>query len=505
MNTVSQDSLRPTNNPGVLLAELAGMAGPAVSGVTLDSRHVRPGDLYVALPGARAHGSEFAAAAVAAGAVAILTDEVGAAACLRTGVPVIVDTAPRVRMAHLAAMVYGRPGDRLKLFGITGTNGKTSTAFLVEAGLQAAGLTVGNLGTVGFRLAGRDLPSSRTTVTTPESPDLQALLAVMAERSADAVVMEVSSHALAFDRVEALEFAVAGFTMLGRDHLDYHRTMDDYFAAKAKLFQPGRARVSVINTDDEWGSRLLGLIRQAGGAAVSTGTGPEATYRLRSWRSDASGVSTVVADLASGTTEFQVSMLGEFNVRNALTAVAMIEQGGTDVAAALPGIAAAQVPGRMQRVGLPGAAPHVVVDFAHTPEAIAAALAALPGRRIAVFGCGGERDAEKRPLMGAAAAAAADIVIITDDNPRGEDPALIRASALAGAQAAQAPRGRATQVLEVGDRAAAIGIALHSAAPGDWVAVLGKGHERGQVVGQGIIPFDDVEAVKAAWNGKGAG
>lgn len=497
-------SLRPSC-PGIALASVTGVAGPVVTGVSLDSRSVVPGDLYVALPGARAHGSQFAAAAVAAGAVAILTDPAGEAQCRATGVTVVVDPDPRVRMAHIAADVYGRPGDRLTMFGITGTNGKTSTAFLVEAGLQAAGLTVGNLGTVGFRLAGQDLPSNRTTVTTPESPELQALLAVMAERGADAVVMEVSSHALAFDRVEALEFAVAGFTMLGRDHLDYHETMSAYFDAKARLFSRQRSRVAVINADDEWGRLLLRRVRSAGGAAVTTGTGRDATYRLVSWETDEHGVSSVHAATPSGPVEFTVSMLGEFNVRNALTALAMIEQAGVDLAAALPGIAAAQVPGRMQRVRLPGAAPHVVVDFAHTPEAISAALAALPGRRIAVFGCGGERDAEKRPLMGEAAAMGADLVIVTDDNPRGEDPAAIRAAALAGARSGAAPRGRAREVMEVADRGAAIGIALESAAPGDWVAVLGKGHEQGQTVGQEIIPFDDVAAVTAAWNGKGTG
>lgn len=476
-----------------------------VTGVTLDSRLVLPGDLYVALPGARTHGARFGAAAVAAGAVAILTDEAGAADCRAAGVPVIVAAQPRVTMARIAAAVAGHPADHLQLFGITGTNGKTSTAFLVEAGLAATGLTVGNLGTVGFRLGGKQLESDRTTITTPESPELQALLAVMAERGADAVVMEVSSHALAFDRVEAMTFAVVGFTMLGHDHLDFHKTMAAYFEAKARLFLPERARISVINTDDEWGRMLLGRVRAAGGTAVTTGTAPDATYRLHSWHTDAAGVSSVVAGTPHGTLEFEVSMLGEFNVRNALTAVAMIDQAGVDVAAALPGIAAAQVPGRMQRVVLPGAAPHVIVDFAHTPEAIAAALAALPGRRIAVLGCGGDRDPEKRPNMGAAAAAAADLVIITDDNPRTEDPAVIRAAALVGAREAAAPRGRAVEVLEVAGRGRAIGIALDRAAPGDWVAVLGKGHERGQIVGHEVIPFDDVEAVTTAWNGKEAG
>ncbi len=496
--TTSPVALRPAATPGTPLDALVPGAGPAlVTGVTLDSRAVQHGDLYVALPGTATHGANFAAQAVAAGAAGILTDAAGAALLGGIGVPVAVVADPRREMARIAAEVYGRPAERLVLYGVTGTAGKTSTTFLLAAALAAAGYRVGTIGTIGFALDGRQLASPRTTVTTPESPDLQALLGYLAGNGADAVAMEVSSHALALHRVDGLVFDVAGFTNLGRDHLDFHPTQEDYFQAKAGLFRDGRCRSAVVNTDDEYGRRLAAELR-AGGAVRLVTTGAAGDYRPLGSEPASDGTSRVRLATPTGEREFVLGLLGAFNLRNAATAAAMLELAGVDLDAALPGFATAFVPGRMQRVDLGPDAPGVVVDFAHTPEAVTAALAGLPpGRRIVVLGCGGDRDQAKRGPMGAAAATAASVVVVTDDNPRSEAPEAIRAAVLAGAR--EAARMSGATVFDGGDRAGAIRLALSLAEPGDWVAVLGKGHESGQQVAGRTIPFDDVAVVAATW------
>ena len=498
--TTTPAALRPTANPGLPLAQLyPGAAGVTVTGVSLDSRSVRPGDVYVALPGQATHGARFAAQAIANGAVGVLTDAAGADLLAEVSIPVVVVADPRTDMARLAVEVYGRPGERIALYGVTGTTGKTSTTFLLAAALTAAGRSVGTIGTIGFTLDGRQLASPRTTVTTPESPDLQALLALLAEEGADAVAMEVSSHALALHRVDGLVFDVAAFTNLGRDHLDFHSDQEQYFQAKAALFRDGRCRSAVVNIDDEFGRRLAAEV----GAdhrirLVTTGRTAGADYHPLVSEPAAHGSTRVVLATPSGEKEFILGLLGDFNVRNAATATAILDLAGIDLAAALPGFAEAFVPGRMQRVDLGRGAPGVVVDFAHTPESVAAALAALPaGRRIAVLGCGGDRDQAKRGPMGAAAAEGAGVVLVTDDNPRSEDPAAIRAAVLDGARAAAAVSGAA--VFEEGDRSAAISRALGLAAEDDWVAVLGKGHETGQQLADRSVPFDDVVVVRAEW------
>lgn len=496
--TTSPAVLRPSSTPGSLLsAILPGAADVRVTGVSLDSRAIRPGDLYVALPGQATHGARFAEQALAAGAAAVLTDADGAVLLAGLRVPVVVVPDPRGRMAAVAAEVYGRPGDRLALFGVTGTAGKTSTTFLLAAGLTAAGQRVGTIGTIGFALDGEQLVSGRTTVTTPESPDLQALLAYLAEHGADAIAMEVSSHALALHRVDGLVFDVAAFTNLGRDHLDFHADQEDYFQAKARLFRDGRCRTAVVNIDDPYGARLAEELRGSEVRLVTTGVAGD--YRPLAIEPAPDGASSVRLATPQGERAFRMGLLGAFNLRNAATAVAMLEAGGVDLDRALPGLAGAFVPGRMQRVALAPGSPGVVVDFAHTPEAVGAALDALPpGRRIAVLGCGGDRDQAKRGPMGAAAAAAASIVVVTDDNPRSEDPASIRAAVLAGARQAAATSG--AQVIDGGGRADAIRLALCLAGPGDWVAVLGKGHETGQELADRRVPFDDVAVVRRTWD-----
>lgn len=504
--TVLPSLPRPVSAGGVRLGSvLPTSAEVVITGVSLDSRRLLPGDLYVALPGATTHGVRFAAAAVASGAVAVLTDATGAAELADLGVPVVAVRDPRSEAARVASEVYRRPSDRLMMFGITGTTGKTSTTCLVEAGLMAAGQVTGTIGTLGFRLAGEPLFSDRSTITTPEAPDVQALLAVMLERGAAAVAMEVSSHALAQHRVDWISFDVSAFTNLGQDHLDYHGDLESYFTAKSRLFLAGRTRQAVVNIDDPWGRRLVGMIEADGRAGVhTTGDDPAADYRVVACRVDAAGRSHVRLATPAREVSFVVGMLGGFNVTNAVTAVAMLDQSPVDLDDALAGLAGAVVPGRMERVPLVGDAPHVVVDFAHTPEAVAAAVSALPvGRRIAVLGCGGDRDPGKRGPMGEAAARFADLVVVTDDNPRSEDPSAIRQAVLAGARRAASSSG--AQVIDGGDRRSAIRAALQAARPGDWIAILGKGHEHGQEIAGVVSPFNDVAVAQAEWQAANGG
>jgi len=498
--TSTSAPLRPSRNRPVQLSGLFPSAPRlAVSGVSIDSRSVLPGDLYVGLPGNLTHGARFAAAAAQAGAVAMLTDAAGAELAAGSGLPTVVVADPRAELARAAAEVYGRPGERLALFGVTGTTGKTSTSFLLAAGLAAAGHQVGTVGTIGFRLGEQQLASGRTTVTTPESSDLQALLAYLEEQGADAVAMEVSSHALALHRVDELQFGVAGFTNLGRDHLDFHHDQESYFQAKAELFRHGRAAAAVVCIDDEYGRRLAEEIRESGHLPlVTTGAAAPADYHVTSAELQPDGSRLVRLATPTGEVGFPLGLLGEFNLRNATTAAAMLDVAGLDLAVALAAFGRAAVPGRMQRVDLGPGAPGVIVDFAHTPESVTAALHGLPaGRRIAVLGCGGDRDQAKRGPMGAAAATGAQVVIVTDDNPRSEDPVAIRAAVLAGAFEAAASSG--AQVIDGGDRATAIRTALTMAGPQDWIAILGKGHERGQQLANETVPFDDVAVVARQW------
>jgi UDP-N-acetylmuramoyl-L-alanyl-D-glutamate--2,6-diaminopimelate ligase len=472
-------------------AELIG-ADTEITGVTHASGEVRPGDLYAALPGARRHGAEFVAGAASAGAVAVLTDPAGRDAAVAAGLPVLVVDDPRAVLGDVASAVYGDPTERLTMIGITGTAGKTSTAYLVESGLRAAGLTTGLIGTVETRLGDLVIDSVRTT---PEATDLHAMLAAALERGVTAVVMEVSSHALAMGRVDGARFAVAGFTNLTQDHLDFHGTFEEYFAAKASLFTPERCDVAVVTVDDEYGRRLAAQTVVPLVTVSATGGAAGADWQVVSRHRSDHG--TTVLDI-SGPGEsltVEITLPGDFNVANALLAVAMLRQAGVPAEAIAAGLATATVPGRMETFrrddGLA-----VVVDYAHTPDAVGLALraarGATKGRLVAVVGCGGDRDAGKRPAMGAAAAGAADVVIVTDDNPRSEDPAAIRAAAIEGARAAVP----AADLREVGDRRAAIAAAIELAGPGDTVVVLGKGHETGQEINGVIHPFDDRQTVR---------
>ncbi len=488
---------RPASPAAVPVTELAGLVGGSttgdavVTGVTHDSSAVRPGDLFAALPGARTHGARFAARAVEAGAVAVLTDPAGAESV--HGVPVLLVDDPRAVLGTVSARVYGDPSAALTVVGITGTNGKTTTAYLVEAGLRAAGHVTALLGTVETRIAGERLASARTT---PEAPDLQALLAVARERGVTAVVMEVSSHALALDRVAAVRFAVGAFTNLGVDHLDFHADVEDYFQAKARLFD-GRSERVVVNVDDAAGRRLV----RPGVITVSAAGAPDATWRVVERGPDGFVQDFVVEGPDGAHTAARVAMPGAYSIENAVLALAVLRSVDVPLATAVAGVAdAGQLPGRMERVTGSAAGPAGVVDYAHDPGSVAAALAALrpvtAGKLICVLGCGGDRDAGKRPLMGEAAARGADVFVATDDNPRSEDPATIRTAMLGGV--ARVPAAERAEVVEVGDRAAAIAAAVEQAGPGDCVAVLGKGHEQGQEVAGVVHPFDDREVLAAA-------
>jgi UDP-N-acetylmuramoyl-L-alanyl-D-glutamate--2,6-diaminopimelate ligase len=487
--------LRPSRPQPHRLAELAGALGlpnperdAVVTGVTHDSAAVRPGDLLAALPGARTHGARFAAAAAELGAAAVFTDPAGAALAAGSGLPVLVAERPRALLGALSAAVYGDPTAGMVVVGVTGTNGKTTTAYLLERALREAGHTTGLIGTVETRVAGESVPSTRTT---PEATDLQATFAVMAERGVTAVAMEVSSHALALGRVDGTRFDVGAFTNLSQDHLDFHGGMEDYFAAKALLFD-GRCAHEVVTVDDPYGRRLV----RPGTVTVSA-AGAAADWRAEDIEPQGSGATTFRllgpgVDLQAG-----VRMPGAFNVANGLLAIAVLGTLGVPAPVAVRGVAATVVPGRAERVEL-GQGYVAVVDYAHTPDAVERLLAALrptvPGKVILVLGAGGDRDRDKRPLMGAAGAAGADVLVVTDDNPRSEDPAAIRSAVLAGALAVS-PRG---EVVEVGDRRAAIAEAVRRARPGDAVVVAGKGHEQGQEVAGVTHPFDDRSVLRAA-------
>jgi UDP-N-acetylmuramoyl-L-alanyl-D-glutamate--2,6-diaminopimelate ligase len=497
-----------------------------VTSVASDNRVVADGDLFVALPGAHAHGARFAADAVARGARAVLTDAEGAALLAaapleRDGapVPVLVAADPRAILGPVAAWVYGNPAEHLMTFGVTGTNGKTTTTYQIDHVLRALGWKGGLVGTVEMRSGDRVLPSR---LTTPEAADLQALLAAMLEDGVRTLAMEVSSHALALHRVDGVQYGVVGFTNLSQDHLDFHGDLQTYFEAKALLFTPEHARRGVVVVDDAWGERMAAAA-QVPVATLRTrpggdgGAAAPADWTVTDVVPHGTGSAFTVTHTDGRAVRTTTSLPGEFNVANAALALVMVLEGGAhlqDVQDALDaaGGLSAVVPGRMEVVGAGDAAsPRVVVDFAHNTEALELALAALrpttPGRLVVVFGATGDRDKGKRPAMGAAAVAGADVVVVTDDDPHGEDPAPVRQAVLAGARAArEAAReaGREVALLEVAPRAEAIRRAVLEAAAGDTVLVAGRGHETVQDVAGVDLPLDDRFEARAALAARGA-
>ena len=483
--------VRPRQTPRWQLSELAQLVGGSwsdeaiVTGLALNTAHLGPGDLYVALPGANAHGGTYVQQARERGATAVLTDEVGAD-LVGDVLPTVVVEQPRRRLAGLSAAFYGHPAESFQTLGVTGTQGKTTTTYLAEAALGDRVSAV--VGTIGTRIG--TVPAA-STLTTPEAPQLQALFAVMREEAVELCAMEVSSHALVQGRVDGFVFDVAVFLNLGRDHLDFHHDLEDYFLAKAALFTPERARHAVVNIDDAHGRRLRGLTPLP--VTTFSTDGNPADWRGVNIRPHRLGTDLEVLGPDGLAIDLSVPLPGAFNVSNALAVVAALASIGHDPFALAAGIAASTgVPGRMERVEA-GQDFTAIVDYAHKPDAVTAVLTALrpvtAGRLIVVIGAGGDRDHGKRPLMGEAAARHADVVIVTDDNPRSERAASIRNAVMEGAA------GGPGLAIEVADRRDAIEHAVAMAHLGDTVVVAGKGHERGQEVDGVVHPFDDREVL----------
>jgi len=455
-----------------------------ITGLAYDNRSVASGTLFFCVPGFSRDGHDFAADALARGAAALVVERPLAL----DGAPEIVVPSVRAAMAPAAARFHGDPTARLRVVGVTGTNGKTTTAFLVRELLEASGLRCGLLGTVKSVIGGVEHEVVRTT---PEAIELQREFAAMLAAGDQACAMEVSSHALALRRADAIHFAAVVFTNLTQDHLDFHPTMEDYFLAKRRLFELDPA-VAIVNVDDSYGARLAADFP----AALTFALDREADYRATDVRTGFGG-SRFTARTPDGELELATPLPGRFNVANALGALAAARALGVDPATAAAALArAGQVPGRFEPVD-EGQDFAVLVDYAHTPDSLENVLRAAreltAGRLVCVFGCGGDRDRGKRPLMGEIAARLADRVIVTSDNPRSEDPQAIVAEIVAGA---------GPDVEVVVDRREAIGRAIAGARGGDVVVIAGKGHEQGQELAGGrTVPFDDLTVAREALRG----
>jgi UDP-N-acetylmuramoyl-L-alanyl-D-glutamate--2,6-diaminopimelate ligase len=465
----------------------------AITAVAYDSRRVVAGSVFVALKGLRADGDAFTEQATSRGAIAVVSES---AAPADASIPWLTVTDARLALALLADRFFDHPSRRMPVIGVTGTNGKTTTAYLLASILDAAGLRAGMLGTVAYRIGGEDREASRTT---PESPDVQQLLSEMLQQGCKSAVMEVSSHALSLKRVDGMRFAAGVFSNLTRDHLDFHDDMEAYFAAKRRLFEmlPDDAP-GVINMDDPRGQALVEICRRPVTYAITAAadvTPGHVDMSLTGLRFD---VTT-----PNGSVRISSKLVGRPNVYNILAATATAVSLDVPIAAIEQGIAGlAGVPGRFEVVSQDSDDVTVIVDYAHTDDALRNLLeTARPlsaKRLITVFGCGGDRDRSKRPLMGMVAARLSDVVVITSDNPRSEDPARILEEIERGIPAGSQSSSRAPIVESVVDRATAIDRAVTLAQPGDVVLIAGKGHEKYQQIGDRVLPFDDGEVARAA-------
>lgn len=518
--TSPQGRLRPEHPHQRRVADLANAFGltpagapvPAdllTSGITVASGDVLAGDVFVALPGAHTHGAAHAAQALAAGAVAVVTDAAGADLVAREqtpAVPVLLTDDPRALAGPLAAWLHDHPARRLTTVGLTGTNGKTTTTYFVDAALRRAHERTVVMGTVELRIGEESIESPRTTV---EAPVVQSVLALGRERGATAAAMEVSSHALALGRLNGLELDVAGFTNLQRDHLDFHGDMEGYFRAKAELFRPAHARRGVVVVDDEWGRRLAAEATiEVDTVATHVGApeGETADWAVTEADIGLDGVgSAFVLRGPDGTVHRALSPLpGLVNVSNAALAIVIAHRAGVPLDVAIDAVGHAhEIPGRMERVierrGGPGSRPLCLVDYAHTPDALVLALEAVrpitPGRLVIVFGSDGDRDRGKRPIMGAVAARLADVLVVTDENPRSEDPASIRAAILSGVRD---ERPDLADVHEATSRTQAIHDALDLATELDTIIITGKGHEPTQEIAGAFHRYNDRDVLTAA-------
>ncbi len=485
------------------LSEIANLIGSSevisskndlrIHGLTLDSNDVIEGDLFVALPGLKAHGAEFVDLAVANGAVAVLTD---ASVKIDTDVPVIRVANPRFWLGIISDKFYKNPSSAINVIGITGTNGKTTTSYLLQQIWDFNNRASGLIGTVETRIGDEIFPTIRTT---PEAPELQSIFAIMRERHNLNVVMEVSSHALALNRVDGSKFSVVAFTNLSHDHLDFHENMENYYQAKKRLFKFGFSEKAIINIDDSWGKRLY---EETEIEKISVSAhNQQANWKITETTSSGSSKSAVQLTIVGPggiLLSIESPLIGDYNSANVLMALALAVESGIDPLAAADALNTAKgAPGRMELVDLAQNFT-AVVDYAHTPDAVSAALKAIrgatKGKVIAVLGCGGDRDAAKRPLMGNSLISGADIAIFTSDNPRSEDPLSILGQMHEGIQLAE-------NHFVIVDRREAIKFAVENASRNDCVVVLGKGHETGQEVMGKISPFDDRVELKAAIRG----
>jgi UDP-N-acetylmuramoyl-L-alanyl-D-glutamate--2,6-diaminopimelate ligase len=467
-------------------SKVIGSGNPVIIDATHDSRTVKPGSLFMAIRGSAADGHDFIPQAVASGAAAVCVDH-----RVESDLPQLQVPSTRAALGPLSAAVWGHPSRNFRLVGVTGTNGKTTVTHMIEAITTAAGQRTGLIGTIGARVIGGStheairIPLVRTT---PEATDLQRLFAEMAVAGADVVAMEVSSHALSLGRVAGTEFAIGAFTNLSQDHLDFHQTMEDYFAAKASLFDS--VPIAVVQADNAWGRRLIERLPETT-TIMSVGDGGEVTATGVTLHVDHS---TFTLNLDSGSLPVRLPIAGRFNIDNALVAAGCARQLRISLDVIVRGLSALlPVPGRFELVQSESGL-DVVVDYAHTPDgvenAVAAGRAMTAGRLIVVIGAGGDRDQAKRPRMGAAAAAA-DWVFVTSDNPRSERPDDIIAQVVDGIDDASC-------VTVEPDRRRAISAAVGLARPGDLVMILGKGHEQGQDIGGVIYPFDDRTVAREA-------
>jgi UDP-N-acetylmuramoyl-L-alanyl-D-glutamate--2,6-diaminopimelate ligase len=456
-----------------------------ISGLSHNTESIEPGDLFVALGGEKTHGANYLPTALKNGAVAVLTDLAGQEIIGKTEIPILITQNPRHILGEVSSFVFGEPSKKLKILGITGTNGKTTSAWLLRDGLEKSGIPTSLLGTAGISIAGQELPSARTT---PEAPELQALFALAFEKGSKAIAMEVSSHAIALERINGTQFATVGFTNLSQDHLDFHESMDKYFDTKASLFTSKYSNNSVITTTDSWGTQLANQVQINN---QKLGNDDTNDWRVCDIVAALGHVYFELIDPRKKSHKVTLSFAGAFNAFNAALAIAMGEQIGADTKQFISGIKETQIPGRMQPVVIPDAALGII-DYAHTPNAIENVLNTLKeqtqGKLIVVLGAGGNRDAEKRPFMGQAAEKFADILIITDDNPREESSVKIRKEIIDGL-------ANKIKIQEIENREEAIEFAVSQSSVSDTIAVLGKGHEATQEVSGKVIKFDDFEVL----------
>ncbi|WP_374010261.1 Mur ligase family protein [Leifsonia sp. LS-T14] len=507
MTGPAPSSLRPEHPVARPLAQLVAefgldsrgdLDGVEATGAALASSAVEPGDLYVGVPGRNSHGASYSAAAAEAGAVAVLTDEDGAALAAESGLPVIVTPDPRAALGAVSAWIYRTDENTATLFGVTGTNGKTSVVYLLNAILGQLGVVAGLSSTAERRIGDTVITSK---LTTPEASELHALLARMREEGVRAAAIEVSAQALSRHRVDGIVFDVVGFTNLSHDHLDDYAAMDDYFAAKLELFQPDRARRGVVTVDSDWGRQLVEQSRIPV-ATLTSSPGSDAEWMLTVLEESLERTSFALEGPDGRRIETSIPLLGAYNAANAALAIVMLVESGYDldaIGAALErdGGIDAYIPGRAERLS-GDRGPVVIIDYGHSPDAFLSTLSALrkvtDGRIVMVFGADGDRDTTKRTDMGAIAARGSDAVVITDFHPRWEDPATIRAALLEGARAAVPD----LDLYEVPDPRAAFRTALSLAGEGDVVLYAGPGHEDYQEVAGQRLPYSARDDVRLA-------